>query len=287
MPSTAFRPPLNARCSPLTSIASIRLFYCTRNFFWGRNIAGGAVLEFDMRRHFAITSLAAAALAITLALPAASSAAIQELGELGEGLRGSCPDAGVTAVPVPPDESCQALTKLTGYQAKVGPDRSLYKAPAKGRIVAWTIALGKPGPKQTEFFVERFGRTSQAAVVVLSPRKNLVRKVVAKAPMEDLDDWFGQVVQFPLKRSLPINKGQYVGLTVPTWAPAMQLGLASGTSWRASRDKSGCGDVTTQFGLLGRRRSATFHCLYKGVRMTYSATFISDPVKPSSETKDK
>lgn len=235
-----------------------------------------------MRRHFAITSLAAAALAASLGLPAASSAAIQQLGALPEGVRGSCPEAGVTVVPVPADEGCQALTKLTAYQAKVGPDRGLYKAPADGRIVAWSIALGKPGPKQSEFFSNRYGQDPQAALVVISPRKKLSRKVVAKAPMQTLTDYLGETVQFPLEKTLPINKGQYVGLTVPTWVPAMQLGLPVDTSWRSSRDRSGCFDYTTQFGLLDRNTTGFFRCLYKQVRLTYSATFISDPTKPSS-----
>ncbi|MBA3748815.1 MAG: hypothetical protein H0W96_15185, partial [Solirubrobacterales bacterium] len=69
----------------------------------------------------------------------------------------------------------------------------------------------------------------------------------------------------------------YVALTVPTWAPAMQLNLANDTSWRSSRDSKSCLDTTTQFGLLGKRTSAFFRCLYKGVRLTYSATFINTP----------
>ena len=84
-------------------------------------------------------------------------------------------------------------------------------------------------------------------------------------------------MQFPLEQSLAVKKGQYVGLTVPTWAPAMQLGRLADTSWRSSRDVSGCFDYTTQFGLLGKRTSALFRCLYKGVRLTYSATFIGNP----------
>lgn len=236
-----------------------------------------------MRRKSAVMSLAAAALATTFALPAASSAAIQELGAIPNGVHGSCPNAGVTVVPVPADEGCQALTRLTGYQAKVGPDRGLYKAPANGRIVAWSIALGNPAAKQEAFFKNRYGARSQAAVVVLDPSKHLKRRVRAKAPLENLNDWFGQTVQFPLSRTLPIRKGWYVGLTVPTWAPAMQLGRDVGTSWRSSRDKSGCFDLTTQFALLGKHRSAQFGCLYKGVRLTYSATFISRPTKPSKK----
>ena len=224
------------------------------------------------RRSAARIRCAAAALAaatlVACALPGVASAKRVEIGALAEDVRGSCPD------------NCQAVTRSTGYQAKVGPDRDLYRAPADGRIVAWSIGLGKPGPKQTAFFEERYGGAAQAAVVVLDPGKKLARTVVAKAPLQRLTEYFGQTAQFPLTRTLRIRKGQYIGLTVPTWAPALQIGLPSDTSWRSSRAKTGCLDTTTQFALLGERTFATFNCLYKTARLTYSATFISSPPTP-------
>jgi hypothetical protein len=209
------------------------------------------------------------ALAAALALPAAASAKITELGALADGVRGVCP------------ENCQAVSRTTGYQAKVGPDRALYQAPEDGRIVAWTVALGKPGPKQTAFFNERLGGESQATIVVLAGGKKLVRSVVAKAPLQKLTDYFGTVAQFPLEQTLPIKKGQYIGLTVPSWAPLLQIGLGSDTSWRASRAADGCGDTSTQSALVGARSSTAFKCLFRTARLTYSATFISSPAAPS------
>src|SRR3954452_8547471 len=149
-----------------------------------------------MTRHRGSIWSAAVACAATLAVPGAASAKITEIGALPLGVRGGCP------------ENCQAVSRTTGYQAKVGPDRALYQAPADGRIVAWSIALGKPGPKQTAFFAERLGGESQAAIVVLGAEKKLVRRVVAKGPLERLTDYFGTVAQFPLVQTLPIKKGQ-------------------------------------------------------------------------------
>ncbi len=212
-------------------------------------------------------------LAVMCALPAAASAKRSELGAMADEIRGSCPD------------NCQAVTRSTGYQAKVGPSRDLYRAPANGRIVAWSIALGKPGPKQTAFFTERLGGASQAAIVVLAPAKKLVRQVVAKAPVQNLTDYFGSIVQFPLERSLPVKKGQFIGLTVPSWAPALQIGLGSDTSWRSSRAADGCGDTATQSALVGSRRSVAFACLFRTARLTYSATFISSPTKDAAAAR--
>jgi hypothetical protein len=54
----------------------------------------------------------------------------------------------------------------------------------------------------------------------------------------------------------------------------MQLGLGADTSWRSGRPSTGCLDVTVQSALVGSKTNALFRCLYKGVRLTYSATFI-------------
>ncbi len=204
---------------------------------------------------------------IAVSLPAGASAKITEMGTLGDGVAPGCP------------ADCQAITRVTAYQAKVGPDRELYQAPADGRIVSWTVALGKPTERDTGVFAQRYGKVPQAAVVVLDPGAKLARAVVAKAPLQKLTPYLGTTVEFPLVRTLPIKKGQYVALTVPTWAPVMQVNLGADTSWRSSRTSTatGCVDTETQFGLLGKRTSAFFRCLYKGVRLTYSATFVSTP----------
>ena len=201
----------------------------------------------------------------TLAFPTTASARVAEIGTMADGVRGSCP------------RNCQAVSRTTGYQAKVGPNRDLYRAPEDGRIVAWTIALGNPGPKQRAFFTERLGGESQAAIVVLDPGARLRHRVVAKAPLVKLNDYFGRAVQFPLARSLPIKRGQSVGLTVPTWVPALQIGLGSDTSWRSARAANDCSDTATQTALVGSRRSASFRCLYRTARLTYRATLVTNP----------
>ena len=228
-----------------------------------------------MTRQRVFSSSAVLAAFAALALPAAAPAKITELGQLPDGVLGACP------------LDCQAVSRTTGYQAKVGPDRTLYQAPADGRIVAWTVALGNPGPKQSAFFAERLGGESQAAIVVLAIEKKLVRRVVGKAPLMKLTDYFGSVAQFPLEQTLAIKQGQYIGLSVPSWAPTLQLGLGNDSSWRASRSKRLCTDpavTSTQTALLGNRNASEFGCLYKTTRLTYSATFIPTPT-PASRSR--
>ena len=112
---------------------------------------------------------------------------------------------------------------------------------------------------------------------MLAPDKKLVRRAVAKAPLQSSPTTSAQIVQFPLEQTLAIKKGQYIGLSVPSWAPALQLGLGTDSSWRASRATRLCTDpavTSTQTALLGNRSSWQFGCLYQTTRLTYSATFI-------------
>ena len=216
----------------------------------------------DMTRRILAGALAVAGLA---ALPATASARLEEIGKLERGVQGSCP------------ANCLAIPRTTGYQAKVGANRGTYIIPRDGRIVAWTVSLGKPGPNQTKFFNERLGGESQAALVILQPGPHLTDTVVAKAPLVNLEPYFGLYVQFPLERTIPVKKGQLLALSVPTWAPALQVNLGGDTSWRSSRARGQCNDTADQSALVGRRTSAQFYCLYRTARLTYSATLVSTP----------
>jgi hypothetical protein len=216
-----------------------------------------------MTRRLLAGALAAAGLAV--ALPATADARLEEIGKLERGVQGSCP------------RQCLAIPRTTGYQAKIGPNRGAYLVPRDGRIVAWTLSLGKPGPNQTKFFNERLGGEAQAALAILQPGEKLTHSVVAKSPLEKLTPWFGMYVQFPLEETIPVKKGQLLALSVPTWAPALQVNLGADTSWRSSRERGKCNDTADQSALVGSRESAQFFCLYRTARLTYSATLVSTP----------
>jgi hypothetical protein len=212
------------------------------------------------------TTLAAlGACAAVLVTPAAASATITEVGKTDAAATPSCPTG-----------PCQAVSRTTGYQAKVGTTRGLHVIPRDGRIVAWTIALGKPGAKQTEFFNSKLGGPSRAHISILHPGKKLRSRVVAESPVVMLEPYFGQTAQFPLEQSIAVKKGDVVGLTVSTWAPALAIGLGSDTSWRAARAKGKCDDTATQTA-QAMNSLAQYYCLYRTARIVYSATLISTP----------
>lgn len=207
---------------------------------------------------------AALAASLTLALlPAAASAKIVEIGQTANPMLPACPA-----------KPCLAVSRTTGYQAKVGTDRGLMTAPANGRIVAWTVTLSKPSAAQIKFFETNFGGPAQAGITILTVGKHLRDTVKASGPLVSLTPYFGGTAQFPLTNSIPVLKGDLIALTVPTWAPVLQVGLGGDTSWRAARAKGKCKDTATETAQLNVGDKAQYYCLYRTARLTYSATFI-------------
>lgn len=216
-----------------------------------------------MRRSLAALALTTGALA---AAPAGASAMLSEIGRVGPEATASCPA-----------RPCLAFSRTTGFQAKIGERRGTHVIPRDGRIVAWTISLGKPGAKQQKFFEEKLGGAASAQISILDPRRKLRYRAVAQGEPRRLERYFGTTVQFPLDRSIPVKKGQLLALTTNTWAPALAVGLAGDTSWRASRGRGKCEDPETQTAQTMPQQLAQYFCLYRTARLTYTATLISTP----------
>jgi hypothetical protein len=224
-------------------------------------------------RHLSAVVTASCALALT---PVASEAKIIEVGQTSTAAVPSCPGA-----------PCFAVTKTTGYQAKVGTNRGLMTIPANGRIVAWTVALSKPNAKQIKFYTSGFGGPAQAGITILKVGKHLNDTVKASGPLVSLEPYFGGVAQFPLTNSIPVLKGDLVALTVPTWAPALQVGLPGDTSWRAARGRNKCKATSTQTAQLNVNDKAQYFCLYRMARLTYSATLVTYAQKTNKPKSTK
>jgi hypothetical protein len=221
-----------------------------------------------MRRAAVVTG---AVLALSLALPASSPGTLAEVGVL--------PATTPPTVPSCPTTPCLAVSRTTGFQVKVAAAHNFFAVPRSGRVVAWTITLGKPNSTQIKFFNENEGGVAQAGIAILRavPKPNLTYKLVALSPPVALQPYFGKTVQFPLETTLAVRKGDVVALSVPTWAPALALGFGHETSWRASRPRTQCGStsaLSTQTQIGGQ---VQYYCLYQTARLTYSATLISTP----------
>src|SRR4051794_41919030 len=97
-----------------------------------------------------------AALVAVLVTAAPASAKIVEVGR-------------TDAAPACPATPCLAVSRTTGYQIKVADERGSFVVPEDGKIVAWTIALGKPTPEQISFFDKGLGGPASASLSVVRP----------------------------------------------------------------------------------------------------------------------
>jgi hypothetical protein len=216
-----------------------------------------------------------AAASVVVALALTSTPASAKIVEVGR----------TDVAPACPATPCLALSRTTGYQVKVADERNAFVVPEDGKIVAWSIGLGKPTPEQVAFFGKNYGGAATARLTVLRPGKTLYSRTVTQSPVQQLAPYFGQVVQFPLGRSLNVKKGYVIALTVPTWAPALTPLLTDHSSWRASRGKGKCNDLATQTAQMSLNTVIQYRCLYKA-RMTYSATLVTRPVPNPADATD-
>jgi hypothetical protein len=103
--------------------------------------------------------------------------------------------------------------------ARVGTSKTTDEIKTTGSLVAWTLMLGKPGKKQTSFFVNtiKLGTKPQARLTVLKPdgKKKLHYVVAAQSDLMDLTPYIGFTVQFPLNRAIPVTATSRGAIRVP------------------------------------------------------------------------
>jgi hypothetical protein len=228
----------------------------------------------SMTRRQRILPAAATAAALLLCLPAGASARTVELGLDAQRSLGT---------PSCPSSPCLAITRTTGFQLVNGGRRNPFVVPRTGRVVAFTMRLGKPTAAQIKFFDEQSGGKAQARLAILRPERALRRgqiryRLNAQSDPFALEKYFGTTVQFPLYTSMLARKGWVVALTITTWAPALAVnGLDNTFAWRSSRVKPCSENPERQPPHTTAGSIREYFCTYRPARLTYSATFISTP----------
>jgi hypothetical protein len=190
---------------------------------------------------------------------------------------------GATAtVPDPscPSLPCQAVGSVTGFQVSNDQAQLPFRAARNGKVKSWTLTLAQPTNSQRNFFNGFFGTPPEARLAILRrvagtnpPRYNLV----SQGSIHVLSPYLGQTVKFGA--NLTVQKGDIIGITVPTWAPAFSQGLSAKNVWRASRESGKCtnstdvrqGEPQQQVG-----RRATYACKYSTARLLYTVTVVED-----------
>ena len=220
-----------------------------------------------MKRILAIATLSTALLA-----PQAASAKIVELGA-------SIPKAAISC-----PENCQAVGRVTGYQGRGGTVAKPFVIPRKGKIIAFTVRLGKPDANQIKFFNDLYGNDPQVQLSVLkrgTGKKNLEHTLTAQTPTFKVSQFFGSAPTFTLDKPLEVRAKYIVALTVPTWAPVFAVGLQRNHWWRSSRTKGKCDNVSQMAQQTKLQSVQVFGCTYFTARLYYTATYVPDN-KPTS-----
>lgn len=223
---------------------------------------------------FAVAIGLVACLAALIVMAAGAGAATSSRTTVILGSTASTPD------PSCPELPCQAVGSVTGFQVSTTQSSLPYRVPRDGKVKAWTLTLAQPTDTQRSFFNGFFGTPPQARLAILRrvpgtnpPRYNLRRH----GSIHVLSPYLGQTVKFGA--SLRVEKGDIVGLTIPTWAPAFAQDLSAKNAWRASREPGKCTNTTDvrqgkPHEKVGTR--AIYGCRYSTARLLYTATVVLD-----------
>jgi hypothetical protein len=181
--------------------------------------------------------------------------------------------------------NCEAIGQVTGYQVQIGKAKNPYLIRRKGRIVAFTVALGKPNRKQNRFFADLYGSVPKVRLSILKLRhRNRRARLTAQSGTFKIRPWLGSTPTFALKKSLRVTRRSVVAVTTSSWFPGFAVKLGRSYAWRSSRSSAACEDVQQPAAhqTLGTIRS--YGCFYRTARLLYSATFIPDP-RPTTPKK--
>jgi hypothetical protein len=218
-----------------------------------------------------------------LGITAAAFGTVSELGTTLDDQTAACPDA------------CQAIGQVSGFQVQQGTRLKPYRLRSYGKVVAFTVKLGKPNASQTQFFNKLFGGPPQIMLTVLRPwvapkgqKKQPDKYVLAgQSPVFNLQNYFGSEPTFALPRPLSIKPHDVVGITVPTWVPAFAVNLGDDMQWRSSRDPKNCDDIRQDAAQDIHGSARTYNCVYKTARLLYTVTYIRDPQPTTTTTPPK
>ena len=173
---------------------------------------------------------------------------------------------------------CFVTGSVTGFGVSAEGKKGLYRIPANGHIVAWSVDLADPEQFAIDSFNEKFedkkfGQDSVAKLAILKKKKTKDKKksryaLAKQTPTVPLVPQFGHKPIFTLGKPLKVKKGQVAALTLPTWAPLYTNHVSTaGNSWKASRPSDDCG--------LDGVLAAKPH-LRKGTTRTYGCTLTGE-----------
>ncbi len=245
-----------------------------------------------MKKRIALAILAALPIAAVVA-PGSAAAQMIELGSSTTVpvVAPSCPSSSAST-------SCLIiLERTTALQTVTDGQINPTKVTKAGWIVAFTVGLSNlsSDPKTELGYLKgldhQYGGTPQLILTVLKPGKRNTYTVVAQSGTYHLIPFLGQVLQQPLSlpptfttfTALPVQPGDVIGLTVPTWAPILTYNLApTKYSYRQSRTQNCLHSAGSQTAQLTIGQTQGYGCDYTGTRVEYTATEVVNQPYPAT-----
>lgn len=230
-----------------------------------------------MAKRILLPALIAAALAAAFA-PAAGAKVI----ELGAGSN----ESAASKCPGTQPGECQAVYQVTGYQGRSGNLKNPFFISKPGYIVAFTLQLPQLTDEQTTFFTQNLGGEPKARLAVLrrgdKRKTRLNHRLLRQSQVFTVTNYLGSSPTFVLDEPLRVGKGNILGLTIPTWLPALAFDLSGGNWWRSSRPKGKCGGgdddaLSPQSAQQEIGEVVRYGCTYKKARLLFTATYVPDP----------
>jgi hypothetical protein len=249
-------------------------FYKERSTGMARSSQAAVNAGSGIRGRLMLALALSASLALLATLVAGAGAAATPSTTVVLGNTATTPD------PSCPDSPCQAIGSVTGFQVSTSQGSLPFLVRRDGKIKSWTLTLSQPTSSQRSFFNGFFGTPPEARLAILRrvPETNPPRyNLRAQGSIHVLSPYLGQTVRF--SASMPVEKDDIIGLTVPTWAPAFAQSLPSNNAWRASREAGKCINSTdVRQGepqqKVGTR--ATYGCRYSTARLLYTVTVVEN-----------
>jgi hypothetical protein len=193
------------------------------------------------------------------------------------------PDAAGYQTPECGGESCTVVGRTAALQLSAGILSQVFEVPSAGYLTAWSITLGQPGPGAVAFFNKEFGEPAEAAILVLRAEQGGGSRYLVESASEpvDLAPYFGSVANWTLTPAAQVAAGDFIALSIPTWAPALAVTPEDGSDdsqneWLGTWPSNACTDHTlADIAPSNVGESAFFGCLYSGARLEYSATLTA------------
>jgi len=249
-----------------------------------------------MLKRFSLTAAlicavpAGALLVAALALPAAASASVVQIGQTKTPLVApTCPKGTSTS-------SCKiVLERTTAIQTKSDGVTNPTVIKQDGWIVAFTVGLSQLSTNATTVHKllhgldTAYGGVPQLALTVLKPGPKNTYTLVAQTGNYHLIPFLGQVLTEPMSlppnfsafTALPVKAGDVLALTVPTWAPVLTYDLATSQfGYQQSRTANCTNAAGGQTAQIKVGSTASYGCAYTGTRVQYSATEVTNVPYP-------